>query len=132
MFRDMKFIPPEDYEPFRAASSEWLDTLFARDGYAGWLVEDQGAVVAGGGILLREMGPVPGCYRLNKWAHIVNMYTEPGYRRRGLARLLMQTMLDWCSQELFDMVTLAASDEGRPLYVSLGFAPTNDMRLKRR
>ena len=132
MFRDMGSIPPVEYEEFRQSSAEWLDTLFAGNGYAGWLAEQRNTIVAGGGILIREMGPVPGCYRVNRWAHIVNVYTEPPYRRRGLARLVMRTMLDWCAEQAFDMVTLAASDEGRPLYESLGFVPTHDMRLSQR
>jgi len=132
MFRDMGSIPHDDYERFRHASADWLRAVFVRDGYAGWMVEHQSEIVAGGGVLLREMGPLPGCYRLSRWAHIVNVYTEPAYRRRGLARWIMQIMLDWCTNQAFDLVTLAASDEGRPLYKSLGFVPTNDMIWKRR
>jgi len=55
--------------------------------YIGGLVEYRRIVVAGGGI-------VPGCYRVGRWGHIANL--EPGHCRRGLARLLMKTMLDWC------------------------------------
>ena len=132
MFRDMGSIPEQDYELLRQACADWIDKALANGGYAGWLVEHGHAVVAGGGILLREMGPGPGCYRVSRWAHIVNVYTEPAHRRRGLARLVMQSMLDWCAHHAFDLVTLAASDEGRPLYESLGFVPTHDMRLLKR
>jgi GNAT superfamily N-acetyltransferase len=132
MFRDMGSIPQQDYELLRQASVDWIAGLFTVGGYAGWLVDHQDIVVAGGGILLREMGPLPGSYHPNRWAHIVNVYSEPGHRRRGLARQVMQTMLDWCADRSFDLVTLAASDEGRPLYKSLGFVPTNDMRLLKR
>jgi GNAT superfamily N-acetyltransferase len=58
------------------------------------------------------------------------MYTEPEYRRRGLARKLMEIMIAWCKQEAFGSVLLHASDEGRPLYEALGFVATNEMRLK--
>ena len=49
------------------------------------------------------------------------------HRQRGLARRLMQTMLDWCKQHQIANVVLHASDEGRPLYQSLGFVSTNEM-----
>ena len=62
-------------------------------------------------------------------AWIVNMYTEPGYRRRGLARRLMDEMIGWCRGRRMTTVYLHASDEGRTLYESLGFTPTNEMRL---
>jgi GNAT superfamily N-acetyltransferase len=132
MFRDMGSIPEQDYELLRQASAGWVGGLLASRGYAGWLVEHQRAVVAGGGILLSDLAPGPGSYRMSRWAHIVNVYTEPAHRRRGLARQVMQTMLDWCAHESFHFVTLHASDEGRPLYQSLGFVPTNEMRLLKR
>ena len=34
-------------------------------------------------------------------AHILNMFTETEYRRYGLAKLLMDTMLRWCEEEKF-------------------------------
>jgi hypothetical protein len=40
--------------------------------------------------------------------------------------------LAWCGEERFDHVTLSASDEGRPLYESLGFRATADMKLVRK
>ena len=63
---------------------------------------------------------------------IVNVYTEPAYRRRGLARRLMIAMLDWLRQQGYGTVSLHASDYGRPLYESLGFKVTNEMRLQLR
>ena len=62
-------------------------------------------------------------------ATILNLYTYPQYRRQGLARLLMQTMIDRCRGEGFASVSLHASDDGRLLYEALGFQPTNEMRL---
>jgi GNAT superfamily N-acetyltransferase len=61
---------------------------------------------------------------------IVNVYTEPAWRRHGLARGLMVAMLDWLRQEGYGTVSLHASDFGRPLYESLGFRSTNEMRLQ--
>lgn len=132
IFRDMGVLAAEEYEPLRKASEPWIAGLLANGQYVGWLVERDNAIVAGGGILIHERGPVPGCCRVGRRGHIINVYTDHGHRRRGLARRLIQTMLDWCEQNAIDQVTLAASDEGRPLYESLGFRPTNDMRLAKR
>jgi len=43
----------------------------------------------------------------------------------------METILDWCASQGIDHVTLAASDEGKPLYESLGFKPTSEMKLSK-
>ena len=57
------------------------------------------------------------------------MYTEPDFRRQGLARRVLETMLAWCREQEIVRVYLHASDEGRPLYESLGFEATNEMKL---
>ena len=129
MFRDMGLVSAAEYELLREASGPWLEGLLSKGHYVGWVVEYEQAAVAGGGVLIREMGPVPGCCRVGRWAHVVNVYTKPHHRRRGLARRLMQTILDWCASHAIDHVTLAASDEGRPLYEALGFRPTPEMKL---
>jgi predicted GNAT family N-acyltransferase len=45
-----------------------------------------------------------------------------------LARALMAAMLEWCKRERIAKVVLHASQDGRPLYESLGFVQTNEMR----
>jgi GNAT superfamily N-acetyltransferase len=60
---------------------------------------------------------------------IVNVYTEPDWRRRGIAALLMRHVLDYTREHRIGRVLLHASDDGRPLYESLGFVPTNEMKL---
>jgi GNAT superfamily N-acetyltransferase len=60
---------------------------------------------------------------------VLNVYTEPTHRRRGLARRVMRVIIDWCHAEGLASIQLHASDDGRPLYASLGFLATNEMRL---
>jgi 2-iminobutanoate/2-iminopropanoate deaminase len=121
MFRDMGDLSADDFDVLCKASEDWLAPRLASGEYIGWLVEQSGVVVAGGGVLLREMWPVPGCCRAGRWAHVGNVYTEHSHRRRGLARSLMDAILLWCRANAIDHITLAASDEGRPLYELLGF-----------
>jgi ribosomal protein S18 acetylase RimI-like enzyme len=63
--------------------------------------------------------------------NILNVYTEREHRRRGMARALMQIALEWCAANQVGAVILHASAEGSALYESLGFTPTNEMRLTR-
>ena len=64
-----------------------------------------------------------------KRAMIFNMYAAPGSRRRGIARQIAEALLRIAAQRGIPVVTLHASDEGRPLYERLGFQRTNEMRL---
>lgn len=102
----------------------WLE-----DGlYRGWLAEREGAVVAGGGLIVSTWLPNAADPQ-DRRATILNVYTEPAHRRQGLARALMEVMLGWCRDDGFRAVTLDASEDGRALYESLGFRPTPQMRL---
>ena len=49
------------------------------------------------------------------------MFTEVDYRQYGLAKLLIQTILNWCTQQGVGSVTLNASSAGKPLYEKAGF-----------
>jgi GNAT superfamily N-acetyltransferase len=56
---------------------------------------------------------------------VLNVYTHPDYRRRGLARRLMLAVEAWCREHGIPVLTLHASPDGQHLYESLGFGPTN-------
>jgi GNAT superfamily N-acetyltransferase len=62
------------------------------------------------------------------WIHSV--YIEPSLRFRGIGRQLTQTIISWCRGQGFEWIYLHASEQGRPLYESLGFMPGSEMRLK--
>jgi len=60
------------------------------------------------------------------------MYTESRARRLGIAKKLVNTMTAWCRAEGFAAVSLHASAAGRPVYESVGFLPSNEMKLSLR
>ena len=129
MFEDMGYNDPQSIEEMMKVSTSFLQRSFEEEAYHGWLVESfEGDVVAGGGIIFLDFQSNPRDPQ-PKRAWVVNMFTEPEHRRRGLARLLMNTMLEWCRNRGMKSLYLHASTEGRPLYESLGFKPTNEMRI---
>ncbi len=108
----------------------WLARALADGSYRHWLALDSsGCVVGGGGVLLCPWpaNPKDPC---TQRAVILNVYTEPEFRKRGTARQIMLTILAWLKKHGFRAVNLHASAEGRPLYEKLGFEPTNEMRLR--
>ena len=130
MFRDMGVLVEREAPALHAASEAYLTAALRSGEYLGWVVEAQGQVVAGGGALIRPLLPRPGCSQDSTEAYVLNVYTEPGHRRRGLARQLMRVILEWCTAQGITRVSLHASDDGRPLYVAMGFLQTNEMRLE--
>jgi GNAT superfamily N-acetyltransferase len=139
MFRDMGELPPELFETFRGQSRDKLHHMFARGDYIGWVVslaDEPERIVAGAGVQLREVPPHPQTNANGKidilsgrQAIIQNVFTEPEWRRRGLAGLLIKRIIDWSREEGVDSLVLHASDEGRALYERLGFIATSEMRF---
>ncbi len=127
MWRDMG-RPANVLEAVETAAREYFNNALPSGGYVGWLAEADGRIVGGGGVVISAWPGNPGS-TLAKRAMILNMFVEPEYRRRGIARALMVDMIEWCRAQGFPSVGLHASDEGRPLYASLGFESTNEMRL---
>ena len=72
--------------------------------------------------------PSPECPYAHR-AYIHNVYTAPEFRRRGLARRLMETMVAWCRAKPCEYVSLHAAGMGRPLCQAMGFQPTREMRF---
>ena len=112
-----------------AAFTGWLRDRLENGRYRGWLAVDAaGAVIAGVGLWLLDWPPGPMGITPFR-GYILNVYTEPDYRRRGLARRLVMEAIAWCHDNGIDAISLHASDEGRPIYEALGFVQTNEMRL---
>lgn len=128
MFADMGATDTARLELMEAEFAAWVREKLARHEYLGWFVMDGETVAAGAGLWLMDWPPhVIGASAQR--GNILNVYTHPDYRKRGLARQLMNTILDWCRANSVDTVILHASDEGRTLYESLGFKATNEMRI---
>ncbi len=129
MFRSMVDLPGRKAAVIAAAFRRLLRRDLPRGGYLAWVAEREGEVVAGAGVVLRPVLPRPWAPRGGVEAHVLNVFTEPEHRRRGLARRLTREVLAWARREKVAVVTLHASDMGRPVYESLGFTQTREMQV---
>ena len=134
MFQDMGDVSRDAFEILRAKArarlKEWLDS----GDYVGWLATpaDQPEMVVGGaGVQLQPILPRPvnaSTIGEGRQGTVVNVFTEPQWRRRGMAGLLMKEIITWSKDEHLDLL-LHASDEGRSVYERLGFIAGNEMRF---
>ncbi len=131
MFFDMGHRDEGKLEEMSDRFRRWLWEKMEAGEYLSWFaIAPDDAVAAGTGLWLMDWPPhmIAG----GKWrGNILNVYTEAAYRRRGLARKLMEQAMEWCAREGVEAVILHASPEGRGLYQRMGFEPTNEMRLRR-
>ena len=100
----------------------WLAEMMPAGTYRAWLAEAAGGEVAGGGGITIIPWPPGPRYAGDRLAFVYNVYTEPAHRRRGLARLIMDTIHAWCRDEGITSMALNASRDGKPLYESMGYA----------
>ena len=135
MFQDMGDVSDDGFQILRAKArsrlKEWLDS----GDYVGWLATpaDQPEMVVGGaGVRLQPILPRPvnvSTVGEGRQGTVVNVFTEPQWRRRGIAGLLMKEIITWSKNERLDRLLLHASDEGRSVYERLGFIAGNEMRF---
>ena len=119
MFTDMGVAM--DAAALEAAFRAWLAELMPAGTYRAWLVEDDdGEIVAGGGITILPWPPGPS-YKGDRLAFVYNVYVEAPHRRRGLARLIMDAIHAFCREAGITSVALNASRDGLPLYESMGY-----------
>ena len=61
-----------------------------------------------------------------KRAHLMNVYTEKDYRRRGIARQLVNMLIEDARVHGATEISLDATESGRPLYESVGFKASEE------
>jgi GNAT superfamily N-acetyltransferase len=129
MYEDMDYKDAAALSAMVSVTTSYIAKAMAEGSFRAWLASVETRIVAGGAIIVSPWPAHP--YDLEcRRATILNVYTDRDYRRRGIARRILETMIDWCKHEGFARVDLHASEDGRRLYESLGFEPSNEMRLK--
>jgi ribosomal protein S18 acetylase RimI-like enzyme len=106
----------------------WVRAKLEDGSYAGWLVEEDGQLVAGAGMWVMEFPP----HFLDdepRRAYLLNFYVAPEMRGRGFARELLALAVEEARSRGIKVVTLHASKFGKPIYERNGFALSNEMML---
>ncbi|MGH9383199.1 MAG: GNAT family N-acetyltransferase [Vicinamibacterales bacterium] len=119
-----------DYAEMAIHYGKWLDEAMPSGTYWGCVaISTDGSVVAGGGVIVVPWSPGP--WQMdprNAW--IVNVYTEPQHRGRGLARRLMNAMHDWCREQGIERTALNATSAGQRIYESMGYTLAHEPMMR--
>jgi GNAT superfamily N-acetyltransferase len=128
-------IHPEleaDVRKSEGATREWIRDKLSEGKLVGFVARTASGAVAGSGcVWIREEQPRPTNPR-HETPYLMSMYTEKGYRRKGVAKMIVREAIEWGRERGYERIVLHASKEGRPLYESFGFEPASEMRLKLR
>jgi len=129
MFADNFTRAADEFDQLEAAFTEWVAPRLANGSYLGWFVVENDAILAACGLWIADFPP--------HWmdiaparGYLLNFYTDPAARGRGLAKELLRISVEECRKRRIGVVTLHASKFGKPVYERFGFVQNNEMILR--
>jgi GNAT superfamily N-acetyltransferase len=105
----------------------WLQPRLDDGSYFGYVLSEDGRVVAGIGLMLIDWPPHPAHPQTDKRGYVLNVYVEPAFRKRGLAAQLMKLADAAFARRGAQFAILHATEAGRSLYAGLGWKGTTEM-----
>ena len=122
---------PADYEYSEEIVRESRD-YFLNGDHITVLAIDDGKVIGCASMSFMWIMPTFS-HPTGKRAHLMNVYTRSEYRRQGIARKMVNMLIDETWKRGATEISLDATTMGRPLYESLGFTnSTEGMVLTRK
>ena len=106
-------------------SFEYYSKSLKSDDHIAYLVYDDEKFVGAGGVSFYQVMPT---YHnpTGKKAYIMNMYTAPQYRRKGIATFTLDLLVKAAKEKGISQISLEATQMGRPLYEKYGFVSMKD------
>ena len=105
----------------RSALSDHYARHLSDGSFVSWVAFAGGRMVATSGVSIVEKPPWYGC-PTGRIGLVSGMYTDPAWRRQGIARDLLLRCLEEARVQGCGVAQITASDVGVPLYQSVGFA----------
>lgn len=105
----------------------WLAPRLHNGSYFGFVICENEQPIAGVGSMLIDWPPHPSHPTQDQRGYVLNVYVEPAYRRRGLARELMRLVDAEFAKRGIQYGVLHTTEKGRPLYTGLGWNGTTEM-----
>lgn len=114
---DMTEVEAESYQYYKKALTDGT--------HVAYLVFDGEKFAGAGGVSFYQVMPT---YHnpTGRKAYIMNMYTAPEYRRKGIAFQTLDLLVKEAKQQGITAISLEATQMGRPLYEKYGFVKMND------
>lgn len=103
----------------------YFSSTMNNNSFIAWLALDKNKIVATSGLCFYTLPP---SYKnlTGNIAYIMNMYTQPNYRKKGIATFLFEKMIDEARRLGYKKLCLHATEKGKSLYIKYGFKDTND------
>ena len=107
------------------ALKDYYDRHMADGTFVSWLALDEEKIIGTSGMSFVEKPPYYGC-PTGRIGLLSSMYTDPEYRRQGIARELLTRVVEEARAYGCGTVQITASDMGVILYTNFGFVKNDN------
>ena len=114
-----------DMSEVERQSKDYYEKALTDGSHTAYLVYDGDTFVGAGAVTYFKVMPTYHNPSGEK-AYIMNMYTAPEYRRKGVAFKTLDLLVRDAKERNVKAISLEATDMGRPLYEKYGFVKMND------
>lgn len=123
----------EDYviEKIESSLPDYFNRHLNND-LSAFIAEENNLIIATTLLLVVEK-PANPSFITGKTGSVLNVFTRQEYRRKGIAKVLMQMLIKEAEEKELDFIELKATNDGRHLYKQMGFqeekSSKTDMKL---
>jgi GNAT superfamily N-acetyltransferase len=119
LYDDFEKISESQKATIEKELPEYFSRHLGKDMMA-FVAKDDGKIIATTLLVVIEK-PANPRFITGKIGEVLSVYTNPAYRRQGIAKQLMTMLLAYAKEQKLDLVELKATKDGYPLYKQMGF-----------
>ena len=125
---------PEDDETeiLRKALREYFSETNPSNDFIAWLAEHRGKIIGTSGMVVWRIPARYGGLESGKLGYILNLYTTPEARRKGICIRLLDELIKEAKSLGLKYLHLHASEDGINIYRKAGFTEPDQIELKLR
>jgi GNAT superfamily N-acetyltransferase len=113
----------------RGDISEYFRRAIPAGQFFAYVAVAQSQIIASSGLVYHDHPPSQ-FHPTGREGYIMNMYTQPAWRRRGIATKIIQLLIEHAAKNRCDRVSLHTHPQGQSIYAKAGFIPVEtEMRL---
>jgi GNAT superfamily N-acetyltransferase len=126
-------LSAKERDKFAVQIKDYFDRHLNSDCESFLALDDDGEFVSVV-VMIECEKPANRAFKNGKTAMLMNVYTKPEYRRKGIASRLLDVVIIYARNQKISCIDLSATVMGRPLYEKHGFKTrgngNSEMRLK--
>ncbi len=116
---DLGVITEDDLQKLQASLPGYYEKHLNKDLMV-YVAREEDTIISCAFLLIVEK-PMSPAFITGKTGTVLNVYTKEEHRRKGHAKKLMMKMLEDAKAQNVSVVELKATEDGYPLYKSIGF-----------